>query len=254
MKLFDLSGRVAVVTGGNGGIGLGMALGMAEAGATIVVAGRDAAKNQAAVKQIQGAGAKASAIPVDVLKEESCRALVADTVKAHGRLDILVNNAGMSIRKQPEQYTLAEWHTVMDSNLTSAFLCSHAAYPEMKKGGAGKIINIGSMMSIFGAPFATAYAASKGGMVQMTKSMATAWAKDNIQVNAILPGWIDTALTRRAREQISGLHESVLKRTPAARWGAPDDFAGIAVFLAAAASDFVTGAAITVDGGYSVQG
>ena len=136
---------------------------------------------------------------------ESCRALIADTMKAHGRLDILVNNAGMSIRKQPEQYTLAEWHTVMDSNLTSAFLCSHAAYPEMKKGGMGKIINIGSMMSIFGAPFATAYAASKGGMVQMTKSMATAWAKDNIQVNAILPGWIDTALTKRAREQIQGL-------------------------------------------------
>ncbi|MBS0540584.1 MAG: glucose 1-dehydrogenase [Proteobacteria bacterium] len=252
-KLFDLSGKVAVVTGGNGGIGLGMAKGMAGAGATIVVAGRDAAKNAAAVKEIQTLGAEATAIPVDVLKEESCRALMTETVKAHGRLDILVNNAGMSIRKQPEQYTLAEWHTVLDSNLTSAFLCSHAAYEPMKKAGAGKIINIGSMMSIFGAPFATAYAASKGGMVQMTKSLATAWAKDNIQVNAILPGWIDTALTRRAREQIDGLHASVLKRTPAGRWGEPDDFAGIAVFLAAAASDFVTGAAITVDGGYSVQ-
>ena len=223
MELFDLSGRVAVVTGGNGGIGLGMALGMARAGATIVVAGRDAAKNAAAVKQIQDVGAKASAIPVDVLKEDSCRALIADTMKAHGRLDILVNNAGMSIRKQPEQYTLAEWHTVMDSNLTSAFLCSHAAYPEMKKGGLGKIINIGSMMSIFG-------------------------------VNAILPGWIDTALTRRAREQIQGLHDNVLRRTPAGRWGEASDFAGIAVFLAAPASDFVTGAAITVDGGYSVLG
>jgi len=254
MELFDLSGRVAVVTGGNGGIGLGMALGMARAGAAIVVAGRDAAKNRAAVAEIQGLGAQASAIAVDVLKEDSCRALVADTMQAHGRLDILVNNAGMSIRKQPEQYSLAEWHTVLDSNLTSAFLCSQAAYPGMKKGGAGKIINIGSMMSIFGAPFATAYAASKGGMVQMTKSMATAWAKDNIQVNAILPGWIDTALTRRAREQIAGLHDSVLKRTPAGRWGMPDDFAGIAVFLAAQASDFVTGAVITVDGGYSVQG
>ena len=252
--LFDLTGRVAVVTGGNGGIGLGMAKGMANAGATIVVAGRDAAKNAAAVKELQGLGGQASAIPVDVLKEESCRALIDDTVKAHGRLDILVNNAGMSLRKQPEQYTLAEWHTVMDSNLTSAFLCSHAAYPIMKKNGAGKIVNIGSMMSIFGAAFATAYAASKGGMVQMTKAMATAWARDNIQVNAILPGWIDTALTRRAREQVTGLHESVLKRTPAGRWGVPDDFAGIAVFLAAAASDFVTGAAITVDGGYSVQG
>jgi len=251
MQLFDLSGRVAVITGGNGGIGLGMAKGMAAAGATIVVAGRDAAKNAAAVEELVSAGGKASAIPVDVLEEKSCRALISSTIKAHGRLDILVNNAGMSIRKQPEDYTLAEWHTVLDSNLTSAFLCSQAAYPEMKKGGAGKIINIGSMMSIFGAPFATAYAASKGGMVQMTKSLATAWAKDGIQVNAILPGWIDTALTRRAREQVNGLHESVLKRTPAARWGVPDDFAGIAVFLAAPASDFVTGAAIAVDGGYS---
>jgi 2-deoxy-D-gluconate 3-dehydrogenase len=250
MKLFDLSGRVAVITGGNGGIGLGMAKGMAAAGATIVVAGRDAAKNSAAVKEIEDAGGKASAIPVDVLQEASCRALIDQTVKAHGRLDILVNNAGMSIRKQPEQYTLAEWHTVIDSNLTSAFLCSHAAYSALKQRG-GKIINIGSMMSIFGAPFATAYAASKGGMVQMTKSMATAWAKDNIQVNAILPGWIDTALTRRAREQVEGLHDSVLKRTPAARWGEPNDFAGIAVFLAAPASDFVTGASIAVDGGYS---
>ncbi|MFI5030221.1 MAG: SDR family NAD(P)-dependent oxidoreductase [Reyranellales bacterium] len=250
MNLFDLSGRVAVITGGNGGIGLGMAKGMAAAGATIVVAGRDAAKNSAAVKELKDSGAEASAIPVDVLKEESCRALIDQTVKAHGRLDILVNNAGMSIRKQPEHYTLAEWHTVLDSNLTSAFLCSHAAYPALKQRG-GKIINIGSMMSIFGAPFATAYAASKGGMVQMSKSMATAWAKDNIQVNAILPGWIDTALTRRAREQVQGLHDSVLKRTPAARWGMPDDFAGIAVFLAAPASDFVTGAAIAVDGGYS---
>lgn len=254
MELFDLSGRVAVVTGGNGGIGLGMAKGMARAGATVVVGGRDAAKNAAAVKELQALGAKASAIAVDVLKEESCRALISDTVKAHGRLDILVNNAGINIRKQPQEYTLAEWHRVMDSNLTSAFLCSHAAYPEMKKVGAGKMINIGSMMSIFGASFTTAYAASKGGIVQMTKAMATAWARDNIQVNAILPGWIDTALTQRARRDVPALHDSVLKRTPAGRWGTPDDFAGIAVFLAATASDFVTGAAITVDGGYSVQG
>src|SRR5471030_757105 len=252
-RLFDLSGKVAVITGGNGGIGLGMAKGLANAGATIVVAGRDAAKNADAVKQIQALGAKASAIPVDVLKEDSCRALIADTMKAHRRLDILVNNAGVNIRKQPEQYTLAEWHTVLDSNLTSAFLCSHAAYPALKKSGTGKVINIGSMMSIFGAPFATAYAASKGGMVQMTKAMATAWAKDHIQVNSILPGWIDTALTKRAREQVTGLHESVLKRTPAARWGVPDDFAGTAVFLAAAASDFVTGATLAVDGGFSSQ-
>jgi 2-dehydro-3-deoxy-D-gluconate 5-dehydrogenase len=254
MKLFDLSGRVAIVTGGNGGIGLGMAKGMAAAGATVVVAGRDAAKNKTAVEELQNLGATATAIPVDVLKEESCRTLISETVKRHGRLDILVNNAGMSIRKQPDQYTLPEWHQVIDTNLTSAFLCSHAAYPAMKQAGQGKIVNIGSMMSIFGASFAMAYAASKGGIVQMTKAMATAWAKDNIQVNAILPGWIDTALTQRARQEVPQLHESVLRRTPAARWGTPSDFAGIAVFLAAAASDFVTGAAITVDGGYSVQG
>jgi 2-deoxy-D-gluconate 3-dehydrogenase len=254
MKLFDLSGRVAVVTGGNGGIGLGMAKGMAAAGATVVVAGRDTAKNDAAVKELQALGANASAIAVDVLKEESCRALITGAVKQHGRLDILINNAGINIRKQPQEYTLTEWHQVMDTNLTSAFLCSHAAYPEMKKAGAGKMINIGSMMSIFGASFTTAYAASKGGIVQMTKAMATAWAKDNVQVNAILPGWIDTALTQRARRDVPALHDSVLKRTPAGRWGTPDDFAGIAVFLASQASDYVTGAAITVDGGYSVQG
>ena len=254
MELFDLSGRVAVVTGGNGGIGLGMALGMARAGAAIVVAGRDAAKSKAAVKEIESVGAKASAIPVDVLKEDSCRALIADTVKAHGRLDILVNNAGMSIRKQPEQYTLADWHTVLDSNLTSAFLCSHAAYPEMKKGGAGKIINIGSMMSIFGTSFAPAYAASKGGIVQLTRAMASGWARDNIQVNAVLPGWIDTELTQNARKEVHGLHDRVLARTPADRWGVADDLSGIAVFLGGPASDFVTGTAIPVDGGYSIQG
>ena len=252
--MFDLSGRVAIVTGGNGGIGLGMALGMARAGATIVIAGRDAAKNAAAVKEIQATGAKSSASNVDVLLEESCRSLIADTVKTHGRLDILVNNAGINIRKQPQEYTLAEWHRVLDSNLTSAFVCSQAAYPVMRKTGSGKMINIGSMMSIFGASFTTAYAASKGGIVQMTKAMATAWAKDNIQVNAILPGWIDTALTQRARHDVPTLHDSVLKRTPAGRWGTPDDFAGIAVFLASSASNYVTGAAITVDGGYSVQG
>lgn len=254
MKLFDLSGRVAIITGGNGGIGLGMALGIARAGATVVIAGRDTAKNEAAVKELRATGAQAGAVCIDVLREASCRALIADTVKAHGRVDILVNNAGINIRKQPQEYTLAEWHRVLDSNLTSAFLCSQAAYPEMMKTGAGKMINIGSMMSIFGASFTTAYAASKGGIAQMTKAMATAWAKDNIQVNAILPGWIDTALTQRARQDVPTLHDSVLKRTPAGRWGTPADFAGIAVFLASAASDYVTGAAITVDGGYSVQG
>ena len=146
------------------------------------------------------------------------------------------------------------FRSVLDTNLTSAYLCSHAAYPAMKTGGRGKIINIGSMMSIFGASFVPAYAASKGGIVQFTKACASAWARDNIQVNAVLPGWIDTALTRRARQEVSGLHERVLERTPAGRWGTIDDMGGIAVFLASRASDFVTGTAIPVDGGYSIQG
>ena len=254
MKRFDLKGKVAIVTGGNGGIGLGMARGLAEAGASIVVAGRNAEKSEKAVKELSGLGVKAAAIAVDVVKEESCRALIKGTVERFGRLDILVNNAGMNIRKPPETFTLAEWREVIDTNLTSAFLCSHAAYPEMKRAGGGKIINIGSMTSIFGVPFALPYASAKGGIVQFSRVLATAWAKDNIQVNAVLPGWIDTDLTKAARQQVEGLHERVVARTPAGRWGAPDDFAGIAAFLASSASDFITGTAIPVDGGYSVQG
>jgi 2-dehydro-3-deoxy-D-gluconate 5-dehydrogenase len=254
MSLFDLSGRIAVVTGGNGGIGLGMAEGLTAAGATVVLAGRNAEKGGMAVRQIVQAGGKAEFAEVDVASETSCRALIDQAAVRHGRLDILVNNAGTTIRKPPDALSAAEWHTVIDTNLTSAFICMHAAYPHMKQAGRGKVINIGSMMSIFGTAYAPAYAASKGGLVQLTRSCATAWATDNIQVNAVLPGWIDTDLTRGARREVAGLNERVLARTPAGRWGEPEDFAGIAVFLASAASDFVTGAAIPVDGGFSVQG
>jgi 2-dehydro-3-deoxy-D-gluconate 5-dehydrogenase len=254
MKLFDLTGRVAVVTGGNGGIGFGIASGLAQAGAAIVVAGRRAEKNAQAVQALERNGAKALAFEGDLKDEQACRGLMDRAASRFGRLDILVNNAGIAIRKQPEAYTVAEWHEVIDANLTSAFVCAHAAYPHMVRGGSGKIINIGSMLSIFGAPFAVAYGASKGGMVQMTKGLATAWAKDNIQANAILPGWIDTEFTRTARQQVAGLNERVLARCPANRWGTPEDFAGVAVFLASAASDFITGAAIPVDGGFSSQG
>jgi len=253
-NMFDLTNKVAIVTGGNGGIGLGMARGLASYGATIVVAGRNTDKSAKAVKELQGLGAKASSIAVDVKDEASVKAMVADTVGRYGRLDVLVNNAGINVRKPPHELSLAEWREVMDTNLTSAFLASHAVYPHMKKGGGGKIVNIGSIMSIFGARFAPAYAASKGGIVQFSKVCANAWAKDNIQVNAVLPGWIDTELTRRGRAEIEGLSERVLARTPAGRWGVPDDLAGIAVFLCSAASDFVTGTAILVDGGYAISG
>jgi 2-dehydro-3-deoxy-D-gluconate 5-dehydrogenase len=253
-RVFELKGRVAIVTGGNGGIGLGMARGLAGAGAAIVVAARNADKSRRAVAEIEALGAPALAVNVDVTEEDAVRRLMATTRERFGRLDILINNAGTNIRKPIHEYTLAEWHRVIDTNLTSAFLCSHAAYPLMKQAGGGKVINIGSMMSIFGASFAPAYAASKGGIVQLTKSMASAWAADNIQVNAVLPGWIETDLTAGAKREVPGLNENVLRRTPAKRWGTIDDMAGVAVFLAGAGSDFVTGAAIPVDGGYSIQG
>ena len=252
--MFDLKGRVAIVTGGNGGIGLGMARGLAGAGASIVVAARNAGKSTAAVRELAKLGCEALAVEVDVTDEAGVSRLVQATLDRFGRIDILVNNAGTNLRKPLHEYSLDEWHRVMNTNLTSAFLCSRAVYPAMKAAGGGKIINIGSMMSIFGASFAPAYGASKGGIVQLAKSAASAWAPDNIQVNAVLPGWIDTELTQGARQQVPGLHENVLRRTPARRWGTIDDMAGVAVFLASAASDFVTGTAIPVDGGYSIQG
>ena len=250
MTTFDLTGKVALVTGGNGGIGLGMARGLADAGASVMVAGRDADKNRRAVAAL---GGNAAAVAGDMAEESGARAAVDAAVEKFGRLDILVNNAGINIRKPPQDYSLAEWHSVLNINLTSLFVCCQAAYPHLRARG-GKIINIGSMMSIFGASFAAPYGASKGGVVQLTKSLAAAWAGDNIQVNAVLPGWIDTELTKGAREQVSGLHEKVLARTPSGRWGLPEDMAGIAVFLAAPASDFITGTAIPVDGGYAAQG
>jgi 2-dehydro-3-deoxy-D-gluconate 5-dehydrogenase len=251
---FDLGGKVAVVTGGNGGIGLGMARGLAEAGAGIAIVARNEAKSAAAVAELKKAGTKAIAVTADVTDKAAVTAMVQRVRRELGRIDILVNNAGINIRKSPHALDLEEWDSVIRTNLTSAFLCSQAVYPAMKEAGGGKIINIGSMMSIFGASFAPAYAASKGGIVQFTRSCAVAWAADNIQINAVLPGWIDTDLTRRARQEIDGLHDKVLARTPAARWGAIADFAGIAVFLSSSASDFVTGTAIPVDGGFSVMG
>jgi 2-dehydro-3-deoxy-D-gluconate 5-dehydrogenase len=253
-QMFDLSGKVAVVTGGNGGIGLGLARGLANGGADIAIVGRNDAKSKAAVDDIAARGVKAIAIAADVTDKAAVARMVERVAAELGRIDILVNNAGINVRKPPHVLEIDEWESVIDTNLTSAFLCSKAVYPAMKAAGGGKVINIGSMMSIFGASFTPAYAASKGGIVQFTRACACAWASDNIQANAILPGWIDTDLTKRARVEVPGLNERVLARTPAARWGVIDDFAGIAVFLSSSASDFVTGTAIPVDGGFSIQG
>ena len=249
--MFDLQGKVAVVTGGNGGIGLGMARGLAQCGALVVIAGRNAEKSREAAHELRREGCKADAIEADVTDEGEVQRLVEETEKRHARLDILVNNAGTTVRKRPQDLELHEWRYVMDTNLTSAFLCCKAAYPLLKREG-GKVVNVGSMMSLFGAPYTAAYGASKGGIVQLTRSLATAWAVDDIQCNAVLPGWIDTELTQGAREQVPGLNERVLARTPAGRWGVPSDLAGVAVFLASSASDFVTGTAIPVDGGFSI--
>lgn len=254
--MFNLQGKVALVTGGNGGIGLGIARGLARAGANVAVVGRNADKNSAAVAElaalgVKAQGVKAIGIVADVTDRTQVDRAVAEVVTQLGGLDILVANAGTNVRKNPQDYTAAEWHQVVDANLTSMFICCQAAHPEMVRRGGGKIVTIGSMTSLFGFDVAPVYAATKGAAVQLTKSLAAAWAKDNIQVNSILPGWIDTDLTKRARQIIPTLHDKVLERTPAKRWGRPDDFEGIAVFLCSTQSDFVTGTAIPVDGGFS---
>ncbi len=252
MNLFDLTGKVAIVTGGNGGIGLGIARGLAQAGAGIAVLGRNTAKSEAAAAQIHKEfGVEALPVHADVSLPEHIERAVDEVLEKFGRIDILFNNAGINIRKPPHEMTLAEWNEVMSANVTSAFLMSKAVYPVMKREGGGKIINIGSMTSIFGAGFAPAYTASKGAIVQLTKSQAQAWAVDHIQVNAILPGWFNTELTLKGREEIPGLHERVLARIPQGRWADPADMAGTAIWLASRASDYVTGIAVPVDGGYT---
>lgn len=246
--LFHLKGKVAIVTGGNAGIGLGIAKGLVQAGASVTIAGRRAAKNAEAVAELEQLGGSAIGVATDVQDEASVQAMVKATVDAFGRVDILVNNAGINIRKAPQHYTLEEWQRVLQTNLTGVFLCAREVYPHMLKAGGGKIINMGSMTSIFGSSVAPAYSASKGGVVQLTKSLANFWAKDNIQVNAILPGWIHTDLTAPTGQ---ARYDAIRSRIPHGRWGEPQELAGTAVYLASAASDYVNGVALPVDGGYT---
>jgi len=250
LKMFSLAGRVALVTGGNRGIGLAIAAGLAQAGATIVIAARDAQAGQDAATRL---GPDSLFIATDVTSQDSCQAMVRATEDRFGRLDILVNNAGITRAARAQDISLPDWQSVLDINLTGAFLCAQAAYPAMRRQQAGKIINLGSLAAIFGTATAAAYAASKGGIVQLTRSLAVSWGADNIQVNAILPGYIDTGLTRRAEAERPGAFDAKRARTPAGRIGRPADIAGAAIFLASDAASFITGTSITVDGGYAIQ-
>ena len=253
-QLFDLSGKTAIVTGGNGGIGLGMAKGLAGAGADIVIAARNAEKTAQAVQEIEALGVRAIGLTVDVTDEAQIRQMVADTVDALGRVDILVNNAGTVVRKTPDQTTTEEWDLVLDVNLRSAFRASREVYPRMQQQGGGKIINIGSMFSLFGGGGSGApYSSSKGGVVQLAKSLAVAWAKDNIQANAILPGWFMTTLTSDIPVNQPERYEMISRRIPTGRWGEVEELQGAVIFLSSRASDYITGAVLTVDGGYSVM-
>ncbi len=254
MNLFNLDKKVALITGGNGGIGYAMAKAMGDAGSKIIIAGRNKDKNTLSVNKLKNDNIEAMAIEVDVDDELSCQNMVNQVVDKFQKIDILVNNAGTNIRKRPEEYSLKEWTSIINTNLVSMFICSKACYKYFIKNKSGKIINIGSMHSLFGAPLGSAYSASKGGVVQLTKSFANTWASKNIQVNAVLPGYIDTELTKQARLDIPALEQRVTERTPAGRWGDPDDLGGIAVFLASEASNYITGTAIPVDGGYSING
>jgi len=225
---------------------------LAGAGVNIVVAARSVEKTAQALEEIRALGVVAHSVNVDVTQEPAVQRMVTDTIDHMGRLDILVNNSGIAVRAQPQELTAAQWDSVVDVNLRAAFLASREAYSHMVSAGGGKVINVGSMYSIFGSDWGAPYAASKGGLVQLTKSLAVAWAKDNIQVNAVLPGWIVTDLTRGIQNADPNRYDNISRRIPAGRWGDPSEMAGAAVFLASAASDYVTGATLTVDGGYSV--
>ena len=248
--LFDLTGKVAVITGGNGGIGLGCARGLAAAGASIAIWARDSAKSAVAIAELESMGATVKSYQVDVKSKSDLEQATRNTVSDFGGIDILIANAGVNIRMRPEKYTDDIVDEIIDVNVKAVFHCAQLVYPEMKKRGGGKIILIGSLTSVQGLGVAPIYSATKGAVVQLGKSLAAAWGADNIQVNTILPGWIVTEMTSVTRA-VPGLPEHVLSRTPAGRWGSPADFAGIATYFASSASDFVTGTDIQIDGGFT---
>ena len=250
-RLFDLSGRVAVVTGGNGGLGRGIALGLAQAGAAVAILARNEKKNQCVLGEDQALGAPACALSVDVAEHRQLQPALERIEQALGPVSILVNNAAVALIRSTLDHTPEDWDQVMTTNLKACFLLSKFAAQSMVKQHQGKIINIASVLSFFGSGVVPSYSASKGALVQLTKSMAIELAPFNIQVNAIAPGYFETDMT--APVKTTPLYQEVISRTPAGRWGNPDECAGAAIFLASQASDFVTGTTIVVDGGYAIR-
>jgi 2-deoxy-D-gluconate 3-dehydrogenase len=250
--LFDLGGRVAVVTGGNGGIGRAIALGLGEAGASVAILGRNDEKNQHALSELKAIGVPSIAVKIDVTDRVALGPALSRVASELGDISVLVNNAGNVslsggiLHEKPD-----DWDNVIETQLNAVFLLSKLAAQLMMSRQGGKIINIGSMYSFFGSGLIPSYSAAKGAIIQLTKSMAIELAPYNIQVNAIAPGWIETDMTFPVKTM--PLNDEILSRTPAARWGQPEEIAGTAVYLASRASDFVTGATIRVDGGYSIR-
>lgn len=253
--LFNLSGNVAVVTGGNGGIGRSLALGFAAAGASVAIVGRNEEKNQRVLGELQAIGNPAMAVRLDLTERDRLESVIKEIEHQLGPVGILVNNAGIaSLSGGILQETPGDWDSVIETQLNAVFLLSKVAARGMAERKAGKIINIGSMYSYFGSAFAPSYSAAKGAIVQLTKSMAIEMAPYNVQVNAIAPGWFVTDMTMPVRSpEMKEMNDEIITRTPAGRWGEPDELIGTAVFLASQASDFVTGTLIPVDGGYSIR-
>jgi len=249
-QLFDLSGRVAVITGGSIGLGRQMAEGLAEMGANLVLCARKKERCEEAAHELAKLGVKTLALGCDVKDPESVKQLIDASVAQFGRIDILINNAGISWGAPVETMTLADWNKVLETNLTGTFLCSQAAGKVMTGQGSGKIINVASVAGISGAPTeavqAIGYHASKGGVISFTKDLACKWARHNIQVNALAPGWFPTHMSDRLLEMKK---DYLLEHIPLRRFGTDYDLKGAAVFLASDASAYVTGHVLVVDGG-----
>lgn len=249
MDLFSLKGKVALVTGGTHGLGMAMAEGLAQAGAELIITGTTPEKMDNALKHYQDKGFKATGYLFDVTDEVESEKFVGKIIAEHGKIDILVNNAGIIKREAAVSMQISDFRRVIDVDLVGPFIMSQLVAKNMIQRREGKIINICSMMSELGRNSVSAYAAAKGGLKMLTRNLATEWAPHNIQVNGIGPGYFATSQTAPIRVDGNPFNDFIIQRTPAGRWGDPEDLAGTAVFLASKASDFVNGQVIYVDGG-----